>query len=274
MTTTPFTPAILAAALALSAVAGVAGAQTPAPQDDFEAALRNATAAAPSAAPAPRATRGGRGSGPGGRGARQGAASGPRPIAAAGVMPANFRTMTRLNDETEGAIRIAVREGRLDPVAMMEQLARPLPVPQGAFALRCRNDHNEVVYSLGVDASPAYMAALRAALASSDTSGGGMVNGQVVASPAMRFVGERESLADSPSSRAARDKALAHLTASGFVRSGNDIVGRPVYRPGATWPGHTPIYIVFDNDPWHVESACRRQGVDIPYGPVMIVRYG
>ena len=272
MTPPTYLRTALMVALSLTTLSAPALAQTPQTPDDFEASLRTATPQ-PQAA-TPRATDGGRGNGRGGRGARQGPASAPRPIAAPGVMPASFRLMTRLDSETDGAIRLAVREGQLDPVAMMEHLARPLPIPQDAVALRCRNDHDEVVYSLGVDGSPAYMAALRAALASTETTAGTIVNGQVVASAGMRFVVEREDLANSPTTRAARDRAVAHLAASGFTRSGNDVAGRPVYRPGQAWPGRTPVYIVFDNDPWHVEAACRRQNVRILYGPVMIVRYG
>ena len=260
--------AALTAAVTLAGVSPAAHAQQAAGPDPFEAALREARPA-PTAPPA--ATGRGRG---GGRRALSGPPRAPQPIAPPGAMPLRFQSMTGYNDSTSFAIRAAVRDGTLDSVAMMEQLARPLPIPPGAYPLRCRAESSSVTYSLGVDASSEYMAALLAARAQTeDQPRATMVNGQMIPSAGMRFVIDRTRLADSATTRAAKLRAEAHLIASGFVRSSGDIVGRWIYRPGRDWRGRTPVNIVLADDNWALGESCHMRGIDVSYGPVMIVTY-
>jgi hypothetical protein len=129
-------------ALAQLLAAAPAPAQT---TDDFEAALRaNAPAlgiATPGATVRPDRYVG--------RSAME------RPAARPGTIPAQWRTLKAM---PEGGVDLQteVAEGRLDPLALMEQISGPLPLPAGALPVSCGRLAGRLWYTMGVELSPTF----------------------------------------------------------------------------------------------------------------------
>lgn len=138
-----------AAALALlSAVQSVPVRPAPSQpaEADFEAALRAGTPPAPAvpAAASPAASN-----------RYVGQSSMERPAAPRGVIPPRWRTLKAMPDQTD-EIQADVTEGRLDPLALMEQISGPLPLPPGALPIMCGRIAGTVSYTMGIDLSPRY----------------------------------------------------------------------------------------------------------------------
>jgi hypothetical protein len=78
-----------------------------------------------------------------------------KPGALPGTIPTRWRALHALPADLD-PLEADVAEGRLDPAALMTQIAGPLPIPTGASPAGCARWLTAVTYTLGEDLSPAY----------------------------------------------------------------------------------------------------------------------
>ncbi len=133
----------------LAIVAAITACAPETAQDDFEAALA-------ASRPAPRATAPAAPSGGYTRTMRF-----QQPPARPGVIPTRWRTLKRypfLDRTMQDALEEDVSAGRLDPAALMRQIAGDIAVPPGAIPAGCRRSAEFLLFTFGENLSPAYAA--------------------------------------------------------------------------------------------------------------------
>lgn len=168
-----------------------------------------------------------------------------KPGALPGTIPARWRALRALPADL-APLEDDVAGGRLDPAALMTQIAGPLPIPSGASPAGCARWLNTVTYTLGEKLSPAY--------------------------DALVAQGWQADLADAVDRASVDAQPIRAKLHDFLLRRGFELVGRSQNR-AAYRNRQTHLRVDVEDSSRTLQRACDREATTIrlPTGPVMTI---
>lgn len=189
----------------------------------------------------------------------------PAPARGAGRIPARWRTLKRFPTGGEAAaLKADFEAGRVDPQALMSQIAGPLPLPPNARPAGCVDRLLDSVYTLGYEAPVGYLEALAAMKA----------EGEGVGKPATSaFMLNRSRYAESGTGALGVRQIHEFLKAHGYKRVRVGYASDITYAPVSPPTDHEALRITIDSSAFREVDRCARRGRTLPSGPLLIISY-
>jgi hypothetical protein len=189
----------------------------------------------------------------------------PAPAHGTGRIPARWRDLKRFPTGGDAvALKADFEAGRVDPQALMAQIAGPLPLPLNARPAGCVYRLLDSVYTLGYEAPVGYLEALAAMKA----------EGEGVGKPATSaFMLNRSRYAETGTGGFGIHEIHTFLKARGYKRVRVGYASDIIYAPVSPPTDHEGLRITIDSSAFREVDRCARRGRVLPSGPLLIISY-